>query len=222
MPSTRETREFKMLSEKALRDFQIFCAAGRFPVPDKRAAGAFDEKRRGYDYSERDTEEPDYPRTRKAAAGQPAGERTEEASGLDDDLDGTTETGVPKISRQQAQELWKMIEERGFTRDSVQDCLKTMMREGSADEDPEEQETVSSGSMTGPGADPSRHLMASAPGDKRKGMDSLDSLYRAGRLSTRDYERYSEERRRYGKPSAAAAASFARMWPDAARIRNSY
>ena len=40
MPSKNETQQFKMLSDQALAEFRIFCAAGRYPRPD----GAHDAK----------------------------------------------------------------------------------------------------------------------------------------------------------------------------------
>lgn len=41
MASRNETRQFNMYSAQALRDFRIFCAAGRYPNPDPK--GAFDK-----------------------------------------------------------------------------------------------------------------------------------------------------------------------------------
>jgi hypothetical protein len=121
------------------------------------------------------------------------------------------ETGVPKFSRQQAEALWKMIEEGGFTRENVQDCLRTMMRKGGEGED-DEQETVSSGSMTGAGADPDPHRLPPATVARaRFQMDSLHRLYAAGHMCTRDYENGLCEIDRFGRRSnitAEGARSF--------------
>ena len=46
MPSKREVEEYKMLSDEALQRFRIFCAAGKYPRPDHKSQGAFDQARR--------------------------------------------------------------------------------------------------------------------------------------------------------------------------------
>jgi hypothetical protein len=43
MPSKREVEEYKLLSDEALQKFRIFCAAGKFPRPDQKTRGAFDQ-----------------------------------------------------------------------------------------------------------------------------------------------------------------------------------
>ena len=42
MPSKNEVEQYKLLSDQALREFKIFCAAGRLPKPDNLTKGAFD------------------------------------------------------------------------------------------------------------------------------------------------------------------------------------
>jgi hypothetical protein len=42
MPSKNEVAQYKLLSDKALQEFKVFCAAGRLPRPDKLTQGAFD------------------------------------------------------------------------------------------------------------------------------------------------------------------------------------
>jgi hypothetical protein len=42
MPSKNEVAQYKLLSDRALHEFKIFCAAGRLPRPDKLTQGAFD------------------------------------------------------------------------------------------------------------------------------------------------------------------------------------
>jgi hypothetical protein len=42
MPSRNEVQQYRLLSDQALQEFKIFCAAGRLPKPDKLTQGAFD------------------------------------------------------------------------------------------------------------------------------------------------------------------------------------
>jgi hypothetical protein len=42
MPSKNEVEQYKLLSDRALQEFKVFCAAGRLPRPDRLTKGAFD------------------------------------------------------------------------------------------------------------------------------------------------------------------------------------
>jgi hypothetical protein len=182
----------------------------------RAARAAYDEnpprfarRARDDDFDPRDTRESVWPRPRKVAAEQPAGERTEEASGLD-------------AAANVCQSMMGLANKAGLNGDQISQLEQiveaVLARHPGGDADPEEQPSIEGSLLKG---DPSEHIEASAR-DKRKAMDSLESLYRAGRLSTRDYEAQGERIRRYGRPTAAGAASFARLFPDAAAVRSGY
>jgi hypothetical protein len=153
MPSRRERQEFQMLSERALRDFSIFCAAGRYPRPDRRAQGAFDQKGQ-YDLAGLRSRE---------------GEETAEQAGLDDDFDPRRETanGVPKLSRDQGEALIGMLDECSTLADA-KECVRSMTQQGE-DEDPEPQESIEGSLSAG---DPDPHLRTSAGDRRRPAMDA--------------------------------------------------
>jgi hypothetical protein len=185
----------------------------------RAARAGYDENpfpRRGRDaYDPRSVEEPDSFRTRKAAAQQ--GFVTPEESGLDTYDDAEL---CDAVTRRIA-EAGASDQERG----DLERILARLTNRPSetGDADPPEQPSVATGTMRTD--DPDVHLRASASArdrGTRHAMDSLRADYARGRISAVDYDRLSEQYRRYGRPTAAGAASFARLFPDAANIRNGY
>jgi hypothetical protein len=196
-----------MLPEGDLSRFRKFMAtaeaSGKLPIP--RVEGAFDTRRYGRDggYLETPTE--------------PKRHTTPEEAGRDNDLDLRRHmaNGVRRLSRDQHDLLLDLLHEGAGSdqeRERIKDVLGNVLEQGE-DEDPPEQTSIEGSLLKG---DPDPHLRASA-GDRRKAMDSIQSLrarWQRGELSERDYVELSNRFRRYGSrtPSGRDIESCNRLY----------